>query len=172
MDDLDDGLERLDRGLGQDAVAEVEDVAGAAGGAPQHVARPLEQHVARPEQQRRIEVALDRAVADVAPRPVQRDPPVDADDVAPRGREIPEEGAAHGAGRAASRGPGWRGGRRGGGGAPGAGLGRGRAFGGPSPAANDSPRPSGSNGRRMSAKMIAASTPSRAIGWSVAWAAS
>ncbi len=38
---------------------------------------------------------------------------------------------------------------------------------GPSPAANSTDRPIGSSGRRMSAKMMAASTAKRRTGWSV-----
>src|SRR5256714_3497463 len=48
----------------------------------------------------------------------------------------------------------------------------GRVIWGPSPAANVRPSPSGSNGSRMSANRIAASTPRRSTGWSVTWAAS
>jgi hypothetical protein len=43
----------------------------------------------------------------------------------------------------------------------------GLAMTGPSPAANSSDRPIGSSGRRMSAKMMAASRSNRRIGWSV-----
>ncbi len=42
---------------------------------------------------------------------------------------------------------------------------------GPSPWANDRPRPSGSNGSKMSANRMAASTPRRSTGWSVTSAA-
>ena len=76
-------LHVLDRRRRQDAVSEIEDVARAAGGAAQHVARAGEQAIARAEQQRRIEIALDAAVvADALPRLVERDPPVGADHVA------------------------------------------------------------------------------------------
>ena len=42
---------------------------------------------------------------------------------------------------------------------------------GPSPSENETLSPIGSSGRRMSAKMMAASSGNRSIGWSVTWAA-
>ena len=52
-------LDVLDRRRRQDAVAEIEDVAGPSAGAAQHVVGRGEQAIERAEQQRRIEVALD-----------------------------------------------------------------------------------------------------------------
>ena len=66
-------LHVLERRLRQDAVAEIEDVARAAGRAPQHVVGGGQQALGRTEQQRRIEVALDaRGRADARPRLVER----------------------------------------------------------------------------------------------------
>ena len=67
-------------------MAEIEDVAGAAGGAGEHVARAGLDALPRAEQRRRIEVALHAAVvADDGPAVVERDPPVEADHVAAGG---------------------------------------------------------------------------------------
>src|SRR3989442_3554026 len=49
-------------GLRQDAVAEVEDVTGAPGGAAQDVPSPLLDPLPRAEQQGRVEVALDAPI--------------------------------------------------------------------------------------------------------------
>ena len=70
-------------GAREDAVAEVEDVAGPpAGRLEDGVGRTLHA-VPRPEEQRRIEVPLDAAVRpDPLPALAERDPPVEADDVA------------------------------------------------------------------------------------------
>ena len=81
MDVVDEGTHVLDRRAGQDAVAQVEDVAGTASRAPQDVVHAGQEALARGEEQRRIEVALD---GDVGPRAlpalVEWRPPVDADD--------------------------------------------------------------------------------------------
>jgi hypothetical protein len=82
---VDEARERLDvlDGSGrEDAVAEVEDVPGAPARSLQDVVGGAQQAMARPEEQRRIEVALHRPVrADLLPGDVERQPPVDADDV-------------------------------------------------------------------------------------------
>ena len=76
-------LDVLDRRRRQDAVTEVEDVARPAAGALEHVVGGREHPIERAEQQRRIEVALDRAIgADALPRLVERRAPVGADHVA------------------------------------------------------------------------------------------
>ena len=54
-----DGLDVFDRRHRQDAVAEVEDVAGPAAGALEHFVGRGEDAIERREQQRRIEIALD-----------------------------------------------------------------------------------------------------------------
>src|SRR5204863_3004187 len=74
--------------LGRYAVAEVEDVAGPAAGPPQHVARALADQIRRTEEDRRLEVALDAAVAaDARPRLVELNAPVDRDQVGTRARD-------------------------------------------------------------------------------------
>ena len=76
-------LDVLDRRHRQDAVAEIEDVSRPSARARQHVVGRREHAIERAEQQRRIEVALDRAVeADALPGFVERRPPVGADHVA------------------------------------------------------------------------------------------
>ena len=71
-------------------MAEIEDVAGPAAGARQHIVGRRERPIERAEQQRRIEIALDGAVeADALPGLVERRPPVGADDVPPASRSSP-----------------------------------------------------------------------------------
>src|SRR5437879_13058238 len=82
MHQLDDRLCGLDRRLGKHAVPEIEDVSGPPPGARQDVAHPLGERGARRQQGRGVEVSLDRPRADPAPRLVERDAPVHADDVA------------------------------------------------------------------------------------------
>src|SRR5712671_733033 len=78
-------LDVFNRRHWQDSVTEVEDVAWTPAGALQHVVNRLEDAFDRREQDRRIEVALHRAVvADAFPRLVNRRAPVGADDVAAR----------------------------------------------------------------------------------------
>ena len=68
---------------GQDAVAEIEDVAGPALGPAQHVVDPREQPLAGGEEQRGVEVALHRhPVSEPSPALVEGRPPVEADHVA------------------------------------------------------------------------------------------
>src|SRR5438034_11148796 len=79
-----DALYRLDWGLRQHAVAEIEDVPGAACGALEHVAHPLLELGERREQRHWIEVPLDRPIgADPLPGGVERHAPVHTDYVAP-----------------------------------------------------------------------------------------
>src|SRR5438445_64735 len=165
MHQLHHGLQRFDRRIGEDAVAEVEDVAGPAPGAAEDVAHSRLERGARSEQRRGVQVPLDRLRrADALPRRVQRDAPIDADHVAARRREVLEE--ARGAGAEVDHGD------TGGSAATCAASRIGRAIAGPSPAVKARPSPSGSNGSRMSANRMAASTPSRATGCNVTWAAS
>ena len=78
-------LDLFDRRVRQDAMAEIEDVARPSAAAVAGYRRLREQSLARSEQQRRIQIALNAAVvAQIAPRFVERLPPVDADDVAAR----------------------------------------------------------------------------------------
>ena len=82
VDQLDDPREHVGIGLGQHAVAEVEDVPGVAAVAPQHVADLVGDDRPRRAEHRRVEVALQRrGRPDPAPGLVERDPPVDADHV-------------------------------------------------------------------------------------------
>ncbi len=75
-------LNVLQRGVGQYAVAEIEDVSRTPGGAAQHVVRGAEHAFHRREQQRRIEVPLDGAVvADHGPGLVEPLAPVHANHV-------------------------------------------------------------------------------------------
>src|SRR5438874_6378676 len=68
----------------QDAVAEIEDVAGAPARAFEHIVNRFEDAIERRKQHGWIEVALNAAVvADAFPGLVERYPPVGADDVAP-----------------------------------------------------------------------------------------
>ena len=88
----------LDGRAREDAVPEVEDVAGAARGATQDLLGGAVRPMARTEEQRRIEVALDGPVGpNRAPRLVQRNAPVGADDVAAGRRQIRQDGRRAGA---------------------------------------------------------------------------
>src|SRR6266550_582947 len=92
MHHLHHGLQRLDRSVGQDAVSEIEDVAGPAARAAEDVTHPRLERRAWREQSDGIEVALDRARGtDALPRRIERNTPVDADHVTPRGRKVLEE---------------------------------------------------------------------------------
>src|SRR5690606_23799893 len=74
--DLDDGADVLRRGVRQNAVTEIEDVAGAGAGALEQFDDLLAQLGERREQGRRVEVALDGgAVADFGPGLVDIDAP-------------------------------------------------------------------------------------------------
>ena len=77
-------LDVLERGRRQDAVTEVEDVAGPSARACEDLVGRREHAIERAEQQRRIEISLDAAVgADALPGFVERCAPVGANDVAP-----------------------------------------------------------------------------------------
>src|SRR5437879_2035697 len=85
VDRFDEQLKIFNAGFGKDTVSEVEDVAEAAVGASQHVARPLPDQVGRPEQHRGVEVSLDASVVpDSLPSLVERHTPVQRDDVRAR----------------------------------------------------------------------------------------
>src|SRR5438876_10797599 len=84
MNGVREDLEILDGRVGQDAVAQVEDVAVATARTAQHVARPLANEVCRPQQHSRVEIALDaQPVTDAAPTLVERHAPVERHDVRP-----------------------------------------------------------------------------------------
>src|SRR6266446_4379360 len=85
VDHVDERLHVIDGRVGQDAVAEVEDVARAAAGAAQDVGNPLADVRGLRHQHDGIEVALHRdVVTDGGPRGVELDPPVQADHAAAR----------------------------------------------------------------------------------------
>src|ERR1035438_523567 len=86
----DHGLDVFYRRVGNNAVAEVEDVAWTAGGGVQDFVDALFQHFRRSEEGDGIEIALHRmAVPDGAPAFVEGLPPIEADDVG--------SGGSHGA---------------------------------------------------------------------------
>ena len=75
-------LHVVHRGFGQDAVAEIEDVAGAAGGEAQNFFGAGFQFLPVGEEQHGVEIALHGApVIEARPAFVERDAPVEADDV-------------------------------------------------------------------------------------------
>src|SRR5260370_19919190 len=95
---LDHGFHILHRGLRQDTVSEVEDVAGARAGALQQIGDVQLELGQWREEDGGIEVALDRrAVADVHPGLVDVDSPVDAEYVAAGGVKLAEESGGAGA---------------------------------------------------------------------------
>src|SRR5712691_2354828 len=82
MNSLDEQLEVVDGGFGRHAMTEVEDVTGAPACPSQHVARPLSNEAGGAEQNGRVEIALHAALeSDAAPTMVERDAPVQRDDV-------------------------------------------------------------------------------------------
>src|SRR3954451_19096714 len=82
-------LDLLERGRRQHAMTQIEDVTRTPSRTPQDGVRRREQTLDRSQQYRRIEIPLDPAVVtDPLPRFVERLPPVDANDVAARGRQI------------------------------------------------------------------------------------
>src|SRR6059036_284308 len=82
MHRLDEQLKILDVGLGQDAVAEIEDVTRSPRGATQDVARTLDHESGRSEQHGGVEIALHTALeSKAAPTLVERNPPVEGNDV-------------------------------------------------------------------------------------------
>src|SRR5581483_11769922 len=85
-------------GLGEDAVADVEDVAGPAAGALEDVEGGRLRPLPRAEEDGGVEVPLHRAArADGEPAPVERDTPVEADRVASRRRHRLEQMGGAGA---------------------------------------------------------------------------
>src|SRR5260370_12401290 len=74
-------LHVLDRGLGQDAVAQIEDVAVAAARELKNMLGARFQLLPIREEQDRVQISLDgAAIFEIAPAFVQRDAPVEADD--------------------------------------------------------------------------------------------
>src|SRR3954470_17761446 len=81
-------------GLREDAVAEVEEVPGAARGSGEHVERRRLDPLPGAEEDGGIEIPLHAALeADLVPAAVEVDPPVEADHVAAGGGHVPEEGS-------------------------------------------------------------------------------
>ena len=79
---MDDGEDGLDGGGGDDAVAEVEDVAGAAGGGGEDLGDAGVEDFGRGEEGDGVEVALDGyGVVEGAPGLVERGAPVEAEDI-------------------------------------------------------------------------------------------
>ena len=81
MHEVDDLLQHAGVELGEHAVAEVEDVAGPAGVAAEHVAGAVGHDVPRRQAHGRVEVALHGLAGHALAGDVERHPPVDADDV-------------------------------------------------------------------------------------------
>src|SRR3977135_3203101 len=82
MHRLDQQLKVFKRGWRHNAMAEIEDVAGAAARAPKPIAGPLTAQLRRSKQHGRIQVALDAVLsADPIPTTVQRQTPVERDDI-------------------------------------------------------------------------------------------
>src|SRR5882762_10754392 len=88
MDEIYDGPHGGDIGFRKNAVAEVEDVARTSPRPREDVADLTRTLRGRGKQCCGLEIALDCAVSDAGPRGVQRNPPVDADDVATSRREV------------------------------------------------------------------------------------
>ena len=83
LDEVDDGEDGVDGGVGDDAVAEVEDVAGAVGGRGEDFGDAGVEDFVGGEEGDGVEVALDGdAVVEVGPGAVERGAPVEAEDVA------------------------------------------------------------------------------------------
>src|SRR5215210_3284611 len=81
VDELDQADDVVERRAGEEAVAEVEDVAGPPARAAQDVGRLLLHDRGGAEEGGGVEVALDTEVAaDPLPGDIERDAPVDADD--------------------------------------------------------------------------------------------
>src|SRR5260370_16961260 len=78
VDRLDEELQVLERGRGQHAMSEVEDVAGPAARAAKDVARAFAYQLRRAEQDGRVQVALDApVVTDSLPPGVERNAPAE-----------------------------------------------------------------------------------------------
>src|SRR6266511_2931419 len=88
MDEIHDRPNRGDIGFRQDAVAEVEDVARTSPSLREDVADLPRTFGRGCEQGDGLEIALDCTFSDAGPRGVQRNPPVDADDVATSRGEV------------------------------------------------------------------------------------
>ena len=83
-------------GAREDAVPQVEDVAGPPVVLGEDPAGRLLDALPGPQEQHRVQVPLDGPVADEPPALGQRDPPVEADDVAARGRlEVEDPAGPH-----------------------------------------------------------------------------
>ncbi len=77
-----DCLHVFDRSAGNDAVAEIEDVAGTAGGGAQNLLDALFQNFRRRKERDGIEISLHRvAVPHGTPAFIERLPPIEANDV-------------------------------------------------------------------------------------------
>ena len=88
MNGLDEQLEVVDCGVGEDAMPEIENVTGSTIGSPEHVARPQANEVRGAQQHRWIEVALNPPVmADSPPTFIQRHSPIQRNDVWTRFRD-------------------------------------------------------------------------------------
>ena len=72
-------------------MAEIEDVARPPGRPPQDVARLALDDLPGGEQRRRLEIALDGPIGDDGPALVEREPPVEADHVAARARDLGQQ---------------------------------------------------------------------------------
>ena len=83
MNHLDDGFYVIDGSLGENAVAEIEDMAGSARGLVEHGLHPALDLAAGSEEDGGVEVPLDSPVATYFfPAVGEVDPPVEANDVA------------------------------------------------------------------------------------------
>ncbi len=83
VNQIDQGANMVDGSLGQDAVSEVEDMAGAAGGLLEDSSGLAVDLIAWGQEYDRIEVPLNGdAVAESFPGLVELDPPVEPDDAA------------------------------------------------------------------------------------------
>src|SRR5207249_6837211 len=97
MDEIHDSAHGGDVGFRKDAMAEIEDVARTPTGLRKNCAdltRPLRGGC---EQRRGLEIALDRTISDAGPCGIERNAPVDADDVATRCGEVLQERGGAGA---------------------------------------------------------------------------
>ena len=83
------GDDMIDRCFRQDAVAEIEDMAGTAAGAAEDFSHSVFDFLRRCEERDRVKVALDGdIVADCGPAFVEIDTPVEADDIAAGGAHL------------------------------------------------------------------------------------
>ena len=82
MDEVDEATQIVGIGRRENAVAKIEDMAGAAGGLVQDPAGLIRGRLEWAEEQGRIEVALDGTVGHERPTVGEPDPPVEPDDVA------------------------------------------------------------------------------------------